>query len=158
MISYQRMAKPTVYLETTVPSYIFNDQYPDRQAAAKAVFNLIKEGKFQAFVSEAVIQEISATKEPKRTKIEKLIKNLPVLPVTRRVRELAEEYIKEGVFPKTKTMDATHVAVASINKIDYLLSWNLEHIVKIKTKEKVGAINTLKGYKTPIIAIPEEVI
>jgi len=54
--------------------------------------------------------------------------------------------------------DALYIAVASVAKVDLLASWNLEHIVKAKTKIKVAEINSKKGYHTPVIVRPEEVV
>lgn len=155
------MDKPTVYLETTIANYVFNNQYPERQQIAKKLFRLIEEKEFQAFVSDMVVKEVEKAPEPRRSKLIKLIKlikKIKVLPVDKKVQHLAERYIKEGVFPKTKVADATHVAVASVFALDYVLSWNFEHIVRVSTKQKVQAVNQLLGYKTPIIAVPEEVI
>ncbi|MEW6686208.1 MAG: hypothetical protein AB1393_08385 [Candidatus Edwardsbacteria bacterium] len=54
--------------------------------------------------------------------------------------------------------DALHIAFATVYEMDFLVSYNFEHIVKIKTIDRITAINLLLGYKTPRIVIPEEVI
>lgn len=149
----------TIYLETTVPNYVFNDEYPDRQQAAKKAFGLIKGGKVRGFVSQAVIDELQATKNSaRRKKLLRLIEGLTVLPIDKETNALAQKYIDEGAFPKRRKLDALHVAATSVNKIDYILSWNFEHIVRVRTKEMVKGINTLLGYETPEIVVPEEVV
>lgn len=150
---------PTVYLETTVPNYVFNDNYPDRQQAARKIFNLVKERKIKGFVSQVVIDELQATKGARRRKqLLGLAKGLIILAVDKEAENLAQKYVDENIFPKKRKMDALHVAIASVKGVDYILSWNFEHIVRIKTKEMVRGANTLLGYETPEIVVPEEVI
>lgn len=153
-----KLEKHTFYLETTVPNYVFNNVYPDRQHTAKKVFMAVKKGKINAFISQVVADELDASEEPRKSELSEIIRGVRILPITKEVDDLARRYIKEEIFPKGKLADATHVAVASVNQIDYLLSWNFKHIVRIKTKEKVAGINKLLGYKTPEIVIPEEII
>lgn len=150
--------RPTVYIETTVPSYIFNDRYPEKQKVAKKLFDLIKRGRFEAYVSSTVIKELQAASEPRRSELVKLIKGIKSLPETEAAKSLTEKYLKEKIFPAKKRFDAAHVAIASVHGIDILLSWNFDHIVRLQTKRKVEAVNTLLGFKTPAIATPEEVI
>jgi len=62
------------------------------------------------------------------------------------IKALAEEYIVKGVIPVKYFEDALHIAVATVNSLDILISWNFEHIVKLKTKREVNVINVLLGY------------
>ena len=62
------------------------------------------------------------------------------------IKTLSEEYIARGVIPVKYIEDALHVAVATVNSLDILISWNFEHIVKLKTKREVNVINVLLGY------------
>ena len=71
--------------------------------------------------------------------------------------ELANKYVKEDIIPQKHYNDAVHIALASINNIDVIVSWNFEHMVKIKTKRGVKAVNGLMGYKDIEIAEPKEV-
>lgn len=54
--------------------------------------------------------------------------------------------------------DALHIGIASVYEMDYLASYNFEHIVKVKTIDGITAVNLLRGYRTPRIIIPEEVL
>jgi len=152
------MAKPKIYIETTVPNYVFDQAYPERQAVAKRVFDLVKKKAIEAFISDVVLGEIDKAPAKLRAKLSKLVAGIKVLPVTKEVDSLVEKYLEEEVFPKTKRADATHVAVATVAELDFVFSWNFRHIVRVWTKEKVEAVNKLLGYKTPKIVIPEEVI
>ncbi len=72
--------------------------------------------------------------------------------------ELASKYIKEGIIPKKYIDDAFHIAIASVNNLDAIVSWNFKHIVKLKTRREVKAVNLLLGYKEIEIVSPQEVI
>lgn len=152
------MNRPKVYIETTVVSYVLNDHYPDEQKVAKLIFEAIKIGALEGFISVIVQDEI--TKAPERIKkdLMNIIKPCKKLKVTKEILDLVERYLKEGAFPRSKPADATHVAVASVYSLDYIFSWNFRHIVRESTIIKVTAINQLLGYKTPKILNPEEVI
>ncbi len=65
---------------------------------------------------------------------------------TSEIKTLAEEYVIRGVIPAKHIEDAIHIAIATVNSLDILVSWNFEHIVKLKTKREVNAINLLLGY------------
>ena len=152
------MVKLKIYLETTVPNYVFNDHLPEEQKVARRIFRLVKDGEIKGVISEVVVRELNRTPEPRRSKLQKLVSDIKVLEVTPEAKKLAQEYVDARVIPKSKLDDALHIAIASIAEVDLPASWNLEHIVKAKTKIKVAEINSKKGYRTPVIVRPEEVI
>ena len=152
------MARIKVYLETTVPNYVFNDHLPEEQKTAKKIFRMVKKREIEGLISEVVVRELSKAPEPRRSKLQKIVSDIKVLEVTPEARRLAQKYVDAGVIPKSKIDDALHIAVASLAKVDLLASWNLEHIVKARTKMEVAEINKRKGYTTPVIVRPEEVI
>ena len=89
----------------------------------------------------------------------KVIETFDIKVVSRTVeaRDLAEEYIKRGVIPARYRPDAEHIAVASVSDFNVLTSWNLTHIVKLKTKRMVRIINEELSYPVPEIVRPDEV-
>jgi len=153
-----RIKKPTVYIETTIPNYVFNNNCPDEQEVAKLVFEAVDKDIIKGFVSIVVGDELKKAPKELRLKLTALLKNCGRLKVTEEVIKLVERYIKEEAFPKSKPADATRVAVASCYRIDYVFSWNFKHIVRESTIRKVAAVNELLGYQTPKIVNPEEVI
>jgi hypothetical protein len=52
--------------------------------------------------------------------------------------------------------DARHVAIATFYEIAYLVSWNFEHLVKVKTRRMVNSINILEGFREIEIVSPQE--
>ena len=89
-------------------------------------------------------------------KFKEIISNLSILEITEDARELAKEYVDNGIFPEKYLDDAMHVALASVNSIPYVLSWNFKHLVKVKTRRLISLINSLEDYPpVEIIAPPE---
>jgi len=112
------------------------------------------------FISELVIAEVNRIEGVKRDALLEIIKTFgpSILYESEEVLSLAREYVEYGVFPVRYTEDAEHVAYASCHGIPVLASWNLRHIVKLKTRREVRAVNTLLGYLVPEIVTPEEYI
>ena len=74
------------------------------------------------------------------------------------MEELAKEYVKYGAVPESYPEDAYHIAVAVLNEMDYLLSWNFRHIVRRRTKDVVRMVNTLRKLKQIEIITPGELL
>ncbi len=86
-------------------------------------------------------------------------KHRPILlSINEEIKELAERYILEKIIPEKYRNDALHIAASVVNDLDVVVSWNLQHIVKLKTKLGVEGINRLLGYKVIEIVTPEEVL
>lgn len=81
-----------------------------------------------------------------------------VLELDQAARSLARHYLSAGVIPQKYRDDAYHIAIATVNNQDAILSWNFQHIVKMKTKREVVAINMLEGYRAIDIYTPMEVV
>lgn len=82
-----------------------------------------------------------------RASLIKIVENFEsVSTKTEETRILSEEYVSRGIIPVKHIEDAVHIAAATINSLDILVSWNFEHVVKLKTKREVSAVNVLLGY------------
>jgi len=153
------MRKPKIYLETTMFNYYFD---ADRDAHGDTVklFEEIQAGKYEAYTSAYVADELNDADEPKRSNMLALITgyNIMVLDATDKVRNLADMYVNDGVIPIKHRYDALHIAIATVNDLDYVFSLNFKHINKIKTKAMTSNVNIREGYKPIIIASPMEVI
>jgi len=153
------MRKPKVYLETTIFNHYF-DTDRDAHAATVKLFEEIQAGKYEAYTSLYVTDELEDAHEPKRSKMLELITeyDIKVLDVSDEAWHLADVYVKEGIIPPKFTYDAFHIAVATINDLEYVFSLNFKHINKVKTKTMTSAINIREGYRPVIIASPMEVV
>jgi len=70
--------------------------------------------------------------------------------------ELATQYIAEGVVGQTSLADCLHIALATINRADYLISWNFKHIVNVQRIRGYNSINIKNGYKELEIRSPRD--
>ena len=79
-----------------------------------------------------------------------------MLKTNEEIIALAKAYIEKRIFPEKYIDDAHHVAIASYYEISYLVSWNYEHLVKVKTRRLVNLVNILEGFKEIEIVSPLE--
>ena len=153
------MRIPKIYLETTMFNYYFDE---DREAHNDTItlFEEIKSGKYQAYTSTYVVDELDVADEPKRSQMLSLIKkyNIILLDADVKARELADIYVDKGIIPPKYRYDGLHIAIAVINDLEYIFSLNFQHINRQKTKTMTAYINIGEGYKPINICSPMEVI
>ena len=154
------MRKQKIYLETTLFNYYFDDGRGFAHDSTVALFDEIAAGKFEAFTSRYVIDELGAAPEWKRDKMLSLILeyDIPILEPNDEAVRIADLYITENIIPQKYRTDGLHIALATVNELDMIISMNFEHIVKRKTKIGTGNINALNGYRVVEIYTPMEVI
>lgn len=87
-----------------------------------------------------------------------LIAKIPLLDIPREVDDLAERLITIGPLPKKAETDAAHIAIAAVNSMDYLLTWNCRHIANAEMQAPIREICRKAGFKMPIICTPEELL
>lgn len=149
-----------MYLETSTWNFLLADDAPDKKLITERFFRRASKESVEYFISPLVLIEFAATRNEERRL--KLFSLIPVhrpqeLAVTPEVEQLAERYVVQATIPRRYADDATHVAVSVINHMDAVVSWNLKHLVKLKTRREVNALNKLNGYPEIDIVTPEEV-
>jgi len=154
------MKKLRVYLDTSVYNFAIDDSVPEERMFTLKLIEEIKGGRYEVFISEVAILEINRAPEQRAVRLKDMIEqvNPENIELNQEAQELAKEYIEQGIIPKRYENDALHIAVATVHDLDVIISWNFEHIVKMKTKRQVNAINTLLGYKGIDIYTPREVV
>jgi len=151
--------KQKIYLETTMFNYYF-DEDRDAHADTVTLFEECAAGKFEPYTSDYVIDELEQAPTDKRDKMIALVEryNITVLAASEEIVTLAKRYISDGALPQGSQTDARHIAAATVNAMDMIISLNFRHIVKEKTIRITSAINTILGYKIIDIETPMEVI
>lgn len=86
------------------------------------------------------------------------LKDVPLLELSPEVVTLAEHLIKEGPLPQSAVEDALHVAIATLNGMDYLLTWNFKHLANAAIRHKIEEVCWQAGYEPPIICTPPELL
>jgi predicted nucleic acid-binding protein len=150
------MKKETLYLDTSVLSSYYDERAKERKDSTIKFWENVLPN-YKVYISEVTVKELEDTRnETLRKKLKALIESFKVLRINKRVKDLANAYIGKGVFPEKYLNDALHVAVASFYGISYVVSWNFEHLVKVKTRKSVNLINVLEGYQEIEIISPQE--
>ncbi|PSR03273.1 MAG: PIN domain protein [Bacteroidetes bacterium SW_11_45_7] len=145
-----------LYLDTSVYGGYYEQEF---RYWSKALIEKIHKGEFRVIFSEVVDGEINDAPED----VKKLVRDIPkqmieFVPLSDSSIELTEAYIGEGVVGKTSRADCFHIALATLNSADVLVSWNFKHIVNFKKIRGYNAVNYKFGYKILDIRTPREVI
>lgn len=150
------MRKETLYLDTSVVSAYYDERAKERQEATIKFWRDVLPD-YRIHISEITVEELEDTKdESLRRKLTKLIKGFKILKTNGKIRDLARAYIGKEVFSEKYIDDALHVAIASFYEISYVVSWNFEHLVKVKTRKLVNLVNMLEGFREIEIISPQE--
>ncbi|MDO8722504.1 MAG: type II toxin-antitoxin system VapC family toxin [Syntrophales bacterium] len=152
----------SVYIETTVISYLISRPSRDILVAAHQQTTnewwTYRRQEFECFISQIVIDEIQAGDILAAEKRIKEIGTFPVLEVTVEAEYLAGTIIEAGAIPERSVRDAAHIAVAAVNDIDYLLTWNCRHLANAQIIRRVSVICNSRGYSMPVVCTPEELM
>ena len=152
------MKKLRFYLDTSILNFFYAEDVPVERALTKKFFEHIN--RYDAFVSDLVLEEIDRCQALRRQKLFEVISKyeLEQLPLDESAKGLADKYVAEGIVPQKYYADALHIAIATVHRMDVLLRWNFQHMVKLKTKREVAGINLFMGYQTIEIVSPKEVV
>lgn len=154
--------KPKVYIETSIPSYLTARPSNDIRSMANQNTTLEWWEKhrmnFDLFISELVIVEISLGNPEVAHRRLKAVANLPELTTTEEAKALATAFVTTGLIPEKAEIDAYHIAVATANGMEYLLTWNCTHIANAILRPKIEAICRAYEFEPPIICTPQELM
>jgi hypothetical protein len=104
---------------------------------------------------QAVVdQEIVGAPERVRALMRATFAGTAVLPLSREADELAAAYLAQKVVPLDYEDDAYHVAVCTVARLDYLVSWNFKHLANVRRESGFNAVNLLQGYPVLRIVTP----
>ncbi len=149
------MSKEKLYFDTSVPSAYYDTRAKERMELTKEFWH--KTDAYELHISTLVIDELSqAAPKNLRENLLKLVDNCAVLKLDGEAEVLAEVYVNARVLPQKYFNDALHIAIAVVNGIKFLVSWNFKHFVNVKTRQMVNLVNLKEGYGViEIIAPPE---
>lgn len=148
--------RPKIYIDTSVIGGYFDEEFKE---PTKLLFKRIANKDFEVYFSEVNETELSLA--PMRIKeLKKLIPQecYKFVDLNTESKTLAETYIAEKILGKASINDAYHIAIASVNKLDCLISWNFKHIVNYDKIRFFNSINLKLGYQLIDIRTPLEFI
>ena len=154
------MDKAAIYFETSVVSYLV--ARPSRDIVVTAHQQLTSDWwdnqshQYDLFISQVVLDEARAGDKQESAKRVAALQGIPLLEINEEVIQLAERLVQSHAVPKKAAQDALHIAIACVNGMDYLLTWNCKHIANAKMRSKIEKVCRDAGYEPPIICTPEE--
>jgi predicted nucleic acid-binding protein len=156
MVSIKKLK---LYLETTMFNYYF-DADRDGHDDTVRLFEAVGAGEYEGYTSEYATIELRDASEPKQSYMLELISKykITVFDIDDESDRLADMYVQSGIIPLKYRLDGAHIATASIHGLDCILSFNFQHINKLKTKHMTTLVNLKEGYKGIIICTPMEVL
>ncbi|MEY4905478.1 MAG: hypothetical protein RLZZ292_3293 [Bacteroidota bacterium] len=148
--------KPRLYFDTSVFGGVYDEEFEE---ISTLLFEKVKLGQITCVYSD--LSETELQNAPQ--KVRNYFMNLPkeymeFVEVTEEAYELAQKYLDEKVVGKTSTDDCRHIATATINKVDILVSWNFKHIVNVFRIRGYNSINLRCGYSQLDIRSPKEIV
>lgn len=151
--------KPTplrIYCDTSVFGGCFDEEFSE---ASNRLFEMVREGAFRVVVSRTTIDELNRAPEHVRSMANTLLPGrVEYLEPSPEIDRLCEAYIQAGVVGVSSRNDASHIAAASIARVDMIVSWNFKHIVHFEKIRGYHGVNLLHGYGVIPIYSPPEVI
>jgi hypothetical protein len=154
--------KPSLYIETTIPSYLAGRPSRDpliagQQAATKTWWRWRRRS-FTLFTSQFVVNEAALGETKLAARRLQILRPIEKLHVTNEVDELARRILRERLLPQNAAVDAFHIATASVHGMHFLLTWNCTHINNGEIIPGVERLAKAHGYALPVICTPLELM
>lgn len=150
------MKKDRIYIDTSIVGGYFDFEF---EVETKLLFNRLTEQEIIFVISDLL--DIELERAPERVK--NLLYQYPNafferVSLTEEAKKLGELYVKENVVGQTSVEDCYHIALATINNVDVLASWNFKHIVNFNRIKGYNAVNLKNGYNLLEIRNPKDLI
>ena len=147
--------KQRIYIDTSVIGGYFDKEF---ESTTRELFEEVLQGEYKIVISSVTEGELEQAPEKVKTLLNDLKINYELIKLTDEAVELATEYLSENVVGKTSYDDCLHIAIATIARLDFLVSWNFKHIVNIKRIRGYNGINIKNGYPAIEIRSPKDMI
>ena len=150
------MKKLKLYLDTSVISHLDAPDVPDKMGDTHKLWERVKSGEFDVFLSEITVAEIDGCQAPKKSTLFTYLDQVQytLIETSGRTLAIAQRFIDLGVLRPKSFDDCQHIAAAIVGGCDVIVSWNFKHIVNHKTMMGVKAITALEGFGDVLIYTP----
>ena len=156
--------KPRIYIETSVISYLTSRASRDFiismcQQITRYWWDNVADRRFEPVSSTVVRQEISRGNTDAAQQRLEVLKSITLLETPlEEMYSLAEDLISAGAVPLRARTDALHIAIAAINSIEYLVTWNFKHIANTNKLPLIHRVCETAGYIPTTICTPLELL
>jgi hypothetical protein len=145
-----------IYADTSVLGGCFDEEFKN---ASRMLIKKFKKGELMLVLSD--LTQLEMRDAP--VYVQTLLKGLPesrieIVEFSKEAADLAQKYIAQGVVTKASLADAQHIALATVSRVDALVSWNFKHIVNLERIRGYNSINLRYGHPQIEIRTPWEVI
>ena len=145
-----------IYIDTSVVGGFYDEEFAE---STKAFFDKVEKGDFVLVVSELLRAELLQAPQIVRDHLDGYPqKQLEAVELTEEAMILADRYIEEKVVGATSRADCQHIAIATLNRVDVLVSWNFKHIVNLKRIKGYNSVNLKNNYPMLEIRSPLEIL
>jgi predicted nucleic acid-binding protein len=142
-----------IYIDTSVLGGYFDIEF---ETATRELFDQVKNGEYKIVISNITEGELLNAPEHVKTLLNDLNIDYDIITLTDEALNLAMEYIRENVVGQTSYNDCLQIAIATIARMDLLVSWNFKHIVNIKRIRGYNGVNIKNGYHSIEIRSPKD--
>ncbi len=152
---------PKVFIETTIPSFYYDTRKGAEVMHCRESTRFwwgIHSERYELFTSRFVLLELSRAPEAKRKNALTLMAGVNVLPEPADLEDVVAFYIDNKLMPADEGGDAVHLAFASLYKMDFLLTWNCEHLANANKARHIMVLNNRLGLFVPIVTTPDLLI
>ena len=147
--------KPRIYTDTSALGGCEDDEFRE---PSRRLLEAFRSGELTLVLSELTLRELEAAPEAVRTVLERVPSgHVEVLALNREAEELATAYFSDGAIGERMLADALHIALATVARVDVLVSWNFKHIVNLRRIHAFNGVNLKRGYPLLEIRTPREV-
>jgi predicted nucleic acid-binding protein len=148
--------KQRIYIDTSVVGGYFDDEF--KEATIK-LFDRLEKNEIKFVVSDLLdLELLNAPQQVKEHLFQYSADKFERIELTEEAVQLADNYISEKVVGKTSLEDCRHIALATINKVDVLASWNFKHIVNLDRIKGYNSVNLRLGYSIIEIRSPKDLV
>jgi predicted nucleic acid-binding protein len=145
-----------IYLDTSVFGGYFDAEF---EVWTKILFDKIIAGEYKILYSRLIDIELASAPEKVREFVDTLPKSqIEFVDISEEAIKLAEQYLNENIVGKTSRADCIHIAIATLNNADMLVSWNFKHIVNLNRIRGYNSVNQKYRHKTLEIRTPREIL
>ena len=148
--------KQRIYIDTSVIGGYFDEEF--KEATIK-LFERLDKNEIIFVVSDLLdLELLNAPPHVKEHLLQYSADKFERIELTQEAIQLADNYITEKVVGKTSLEDCRHIALATINKVDVLSSWNFKHIVNLDRIRGYNSVNLRLGYSIIEIRSPKDLL